>query len=285
MCVKIVTDTMADIPAALATELDITQVPCLVHFGDREFRDRTDLSLPEFYRQLDASPVLPFTSQPSAAMLEDAFRAIVKRHDQILSIHVTSKLSGTLNSARLGAQSVPDGQIEIVDSRQVSMAMGWMAILAARAAKTGASLAAIKKILQDAMPRAHIIAMLDTLRFAQRGGRLGKGAALIGTFLNVKPLLAIEDGEVVPIGNVRTRKRGLERLVEILHASGPVQELAVMHAQADADARELARMLGVLYPDKHILIGETGPVIGTHTGPGAVGIAWLAQAPNGNAHG
>ncbi|MBI5654009.1 MAG: DegV family protein [Chloroflexi bacterium] len=284
MSVKIVTDTMADIPAALAAELDITQVPCLVHFGDREFRDRTDLSLPEFYRQLDTSPILPFTSQPSAAMLEQVFRAIATRNNQILSIHVTGKLSGTLNSAHLGAQNLAGAQIEIVDSRQVSMAMGWMAVLAARAAKTGASLATIKKMVQDAMPRAHIIAMLDTLRFAQRGGRLGKGAALIGTFLNVKPLLSIQDGEVVPIGNVRTRRRGLERLVEILQASGPVQELAVMHAQADADAQELARMLGALYPDKQIIIGETGPVIGTHTGPGAIGIAWLAQSQNGNAH-
>ena len=125
------------------------------------------------------------------------------------------------------------------------------------------------------MPRVHVIGMLNTLEYAQRGGRLGKGAALVGTLLNVKPLISIVNGEVVPVENVRTQKRALERLIEIVLGSGPIQELAVIHSAAPELAQRITQMLAATFPEDQIVVSETGPVLGTHVGPGAVGIAWL----------
>ena len=273
--VKIVTDSLADIPAHLAKELDITQVPCLVRFGDEEFRDRVDLTPTEFYRRLVASPVLPTTSQPSVGTFEQVYRQLGEKTNEIVSIHVIGDLSGTLNAARLAAKNLPHLKIELVDSRQVSMGMGWLAILGARAAKDGHSLAEVRALVEDAIPRVHIIGMLDTLQYAQRGGRLGKGQALVGTLLNVKPLLSVVRGEIVPVENVRTLKRALERLVEIALTSGPIQDLSVIHAAAPNYADQLHEVLSETFPEEHILMSETGPVLGTHTGPGSVGIAWI----------
>lgn len=273
--VKVVTDSLADIPADLARELDITQVPCIVRFGDETFRDRVDLTPTEFYRRLVASPILPATSQPSVGTFEEAYRQLAKSTSEIISIHVIGDLSGTLNAARLAAKNLPDVKIELVDSRQVSMGLGWLAIIAARAAKAGHTLKEIRKVVEDAIPRVHIIGMLDTLQYAQRGGRLGKGSALVGTLLHVKPLLSVVRGEIVPVENVRTQKRALERLVEIVLTSGPIQELAVIHAEAPEYARKLHALLAQTFPQDHIVMSETGPVLGTHTGPGSVGIAWL----------
>ncbi len=274
--VRVVTDSLADIPPAIAQELEITQVPCIVRFGDHEYRDRVDLTASEFYKQLVASETLPTTSQPAAGEFEKAYRELTETTDQIASIHVIGSLSGTLNAARLGAANVSNAKIELIDSQQVSMGMGWLVILAARAAKESHSLEEIKKLVEDAIPRVHLIAMLDTLKYAQRGGRLGKGAALFGTLLNVKPLLSAVMGEILPVENVRTQKRALERLVEIVLASGPIQELSVIHAEAADHARKLKKMLATTFPEEQIVMSETGPVLGTHTGPGAVGIAWVS---------
>ncbi|MBI5301580.1 MAG: DegV family protein [Chloroflexi bacterium] len=273
--VKIVTDSLADIPAHLAKELEITQVPCTVRFGDEEFRDRVDLLPTEFYQRLVASPILPTTSQPSVGAFEQAYRQVALKSNEIVSIHVIGDLSGTLNAARLAAKNLPDLKIELVDSRQISMGMGWLAIIAARAAKAGRTLAEIRALVEDTIPRVHIIGMLDTLQYAQRGGRLGKGQALVGTLLNVKPLLSVVRGEIVPVENVRTLKRALERLVEITLTSGPIQDLAVIHAAAPHYADQLHQVLAETFPEDHILMSETGPVLGTHTGPGSVGIAWV----------
>lgn len=273
--VKIVTDSLADIPPALLNELDITTVPCIVRFGNQEFRDRIDLSLNEFYQRLAESPTLPSTSQPAVGVFEETYRQLAETTDAILSIHLTGALSGTLNTARLAAQNISNVKIELVDSQQVTMALGWLVILAARAARAGYPLAKIKAIVEDAIPRVHLVAMLDTLEYAQRGGRLGKAKALVGTLLNVKPLLSVEHSEVVPVENVRTQKRALERLAEIVLGSGPIQELAVIHAAAEDQAKKLRQMLAETFPEDRIILTEAGPVLAAHVGPGAVGIAWL----------
>jgi DegV family protein with EDD domain len=274
--VKVVTDSLADIPKPIADELEITQVPCIVRFGDQEFRDRVDLYPTEFYRKLVASPTLPATSQPAAGEFEAVYRKLGETTNQIVSIHVIGTLSGTLNAARLGAQNVPNLRIEHIDSKQVTMGMGWLVILAARAAQAGASLDEIKKLVEDTIPRVHVLAMLDTLEYAQRGGRLGKGAALVGTLLHVKPLLSAVNGEILPVENVRTQKRAIERLIEIVLGSGPIQELAVIHADAPILAAKVQKLLSATFPEEQIVMGETGPVLGTHVGPGGVGIAWVA---------
>jgi len=275
--VKIVTDSLADIPPSILRELDITTIPCIVRFGEREYRDRIDLSLNQFYKQLVSSATLPATSQPSVGVFEQVYRDLSARTNEILSIHVIGSLSGTFNTARLAADAVASDKIaiEVIDSHQISMAVGWLVIIAARAAKAGFPLAEIKGIVEDAVTRVHLIAMLDTLEYAKRSGRLGKGAALIGTLLNVKPLLSVNRDEVVPVENVRTQKRAIERLSEIVLASGPIQELAVIHAAAERHAQDLKRLLADTFPEEQIVLAETGPVLGAHVGPGAVGIAWL----------
>ena len=282
--VRIVTDSLADIPPAILRELDITVVPCIVRFGNTEYRDRVDLPPWEFYQKLATSPVLPTTAIPSSAEFEETFRKLAQTTDQILAIHTVASLSGIFNASRLAAQEIPNAQIEIIDSQQVSMSLGWLVILAARAAKAGKSLAEIKSLVEGALPRVHILAMLNTLKYAQRGGRLGKGTALLGTILNVKPLLSASHGEIVPVENVRSQRRALQRLVELVVASGPVDDIAVVHANAADLAIDVERALAEIYPDKQIMLSETGPVLGTHTGPGSVGIAWISSE-NGNGKG
>jgi DegV family protein with EDD domain len=273
--VKILTDSLADIPAPIIKELDITVVPCIVRFGDEEYIDRVTLSPDEFYQKLVSTPVLPTTSFPSVQMFEEAYRKLAEQTDRILAIHTIASLTGIYNSSRMAAETIQTARIELIDSEQVSMALGWLVILAARAAKEGATLAQLKTLVENAKRRVHIIAMLDTLEYAQRGGRLGKGAALVGSALNVKPLVSAVHSEIVPVENVRTQKRALERLAEIVLASGPIQELAIIHANAHEHAQTLRKMLAKTFPIENIVMSETGPVLGTHTGPGAVGIAWL----------
>ncbi len=273
--VKIVTDSLADIPQNILDELDITCVPCIVRFGEREYRDKVELTTQEFYKLLTSSAHSPATSQPASGEFEQIYRDLAPSHPEILSIHVIGALSGTLNSARLAAQNIPNARIELFDTFQLSMAQGWLVILAARAAQAGNSLDDILAMLTDVRERVHIIGMLNTLEYAQRGGRLGKGAALVGTLLNVKPLISIVRGEIVPVENVRTQKRALERLVEIVYGSGPIQHLAVIHADARRDGWELVQKFAQTLPEDQIILTETGPVLGTHTGPGAVAVAWV----------
>ncbi|MCI0478296.1 MAG: DegV family protein [Anaerolineales bacterium] len=273
--VKILTDSLADIPAALIEELEIAVVPCTVRFGTEEFIDRVNLFPTEFYHKLVASPTLPTTAFPSSKMFEEAYRKLAEETDRILAIHTIASLTGIYNASRVAAENIQNARIELVDSEQVSMSLGWLVILAARAAKEGATLAQVRTLVENAKTRVHIIAMLDTLEYAQRGGRLGKGAALVGSLLNVKPLVSAVHSEIVPVENVRTQKRALERLAEIVLASGPIQELAVIHADALHHAQTLQKLLAKTFPLNQIVMSETGPVLGTHTGPGAVGIAWL----------
>ncbi len=273
--VKIVTDSLADIPPAILRELDITTIPCIVRFGDHEYRDRIDLFPSEFYQKLKTSPVMPSTSQPATGVFEEMYRRLAETTDEILAIHTIASLSGIYNASRVAAQTITNARIELLDSQQVTMSLGWIVILAARAAKEGRRLAEIKALVQDLKQRVHIIAMLDTLEYAQRGGRLGKGKAFVGTLLNVKPLLSVVNGEIMPVENVRTQRRALERLVEIVLSSGPIQELAVVHAEAPHHAETLQDILSDTFPKEQIVMSETGPVLGAHVGPGAVGIAWV----------
>lgn len=278
--VKVVTDSMSDIPEQIARELDITMVPSFVHFGGESYRDRVDLSPGAFYKKLATSPALPTTSQaPPGAFLE-VYRRLSDETNQIFSIHTVSTLTGMYNSAYISASALrstdPLGlQITVLDSLQASMALGWLAIYAARAARYGYALDEIATLVKDAIPRTHVIAMLDTLDYAQRGGRLGKGAALIGTLLNVKPIISLVNGEVFPVEKVRTQKRAVERIADVVLGSGPIQEMAIIHASAPELAEELRVHFAETWFEDQIVVCETGPVIGAHTGPGAVGVAWI----------
>jgi len=277
--VKIVTDSLADLPPALMQGLDITIVPCLVQVGGKTYRDKLDLDTEGFYRLIANIPKPPTTSNPPVGMFEEVYRQLARTTRQIVSIHVASTLSGTFNSARLAAQNVRQDTpviIEVVDSQQLSMAQGWLVIHAARAAARGATLTEILELVESLRERPRLIAMLDSLQYAQRSGRLGKAAGMVGTMLNVKPLLALSRGEVLPLGAARTQQQALERLVEIALEYGLNQEMAVVHCYAEVLARRLKYMVMSHIPNGQVTIAETGPVSGTHVGPGVVGLAWLA---------
>jgi DegV family protein with EDD domain len=278
--VRVVTDSLSDIPDDIAQELDIVRVPCYVHFGEESYRDRVDLSPREFYQKLQTSTIIPQTSQASPGTFLDTFGELSNTTNQIYSIHSVKTLTGMYNSARLATQALrttdPLGmQIQVVDSRATSMGLGWLAVYAARAARYGYALDEITELIDDVIPRTHCIAMLDTLEYAVRGGRLGKGAAMVGGLLNVKPIISLVNGEVLLVEKIRTQKRAVERIAAIVLGSGPIQELAIIHAAAPEMAEALRKHFAETWFEEQIMVCETGPVIGAHTGPGAVGVAWV----------
>lgn len=275
--VKVVTDSASDIPMAIARDLGITVVPCNVHFGERTYRDGVDLTSGEFFIKMASSPILPTTSQPAVGVFEEAYRRLAEETDQIVSINLPRRLSATYNSARLAAQSLPELEIAIIDSTQVCMAQGWLAIIAARAARQGRGLDEIVALVEDTIPRLRLIALLDTLEYLQKGGRIGKVTALLGTLLNVKPLMQVLDSEAQPLENVRTRRKALRRLVEIVGDLAPLEEVAVVHANAPATVQQLVGMLAPIHPPDRILTGQVGAILGAHAGPGAVGVACVKK--------
>ncbi len=273
--VRIVTDSTADLTPEQQRAAGITVVPLNLHFGDEVFRDHVDLSTDEFFRRLKASSQLPRTSQPSVGAFEEAFRRLREGGDEIVSVHLSGKVSGTYNSALMAAQSVGEGKIDVVDSLSTSMALGFMALEGAKQAKAGRDRQAVAECLNALVPKARVICVVDTLTYLERGGRIGKARALLGSLLNVKPILQLKDGEVVPLGRARGRPQALSRLVELLERDGKVSQLAIMHGAAQADAEQLRDRIASSYPGLDIQLTEIGAVLGTHTGPGVIGFTYL----------
>jgi len=273
--VRIVTDSTADLTPEQQRAATITVVPLNVHFGDQVFRDHVDLTTDEFFRRLKASSQLPRTSQPSVGAFEEAYRKLLEGGDEIVSVHLSSKVSGTFNSALMAAQSVGDGKIDVVDSLSTSMALGFMALEAANLARAGRDRQTVAECLRGLVAKARVICVVDTLTYLERGGRIGKARALLGSLLNVKPILQLKDGEVVPLGRARGRPQALNRLVELLERDGKVSRLAIMHGAARADAEQLRERVASTYPGVDIQLTEIGAVLGTHTGPGVIGFTYL----------
>lgn len=273
--VRIVTDSTADLTKEQQQAAGITVVPLNVHFGDQVFRDHVDLTADEFFRRLRASAQLPRTSQPSVGVFEEAYRTLRGNGDEIVSVHLSSKVSGTYNSAQMAAKGVEEQAIEVVDSLSTSMALGFMALEGARLARAGRDRATIAERLRALVPKARVICVVDTLTYLERGGRIGKARALLGSLLNVKPILQLKDGEVVPVGRARGRPQALNKLVELLERDGHVSQLAIMHGAAQADAEQLRERVAASYPGLDILLTEIGAVLGTHTGPGVIGFTYL----------
>ena len=273
--VRIVTDSTADLTPEQQRAAGITVVPLNVHFGDQVFRDHVDLTTDEFFRRLKASSQLPRTSQPSVGAFEEAYRTLLEGGDEIVSVHLSSKVSGTFNSALMAAQSVGDGKVDVVDSLSTSMALGFMALEAADLARAGRDRQTVAECLRGLVAKARVICIVDTLTYLERGGRIGKARALLGSLLNVKPILQLKDGEVVPLGRARGRPQALNRLVELLERDGKVSRLAIMHGAAKADAEQLRARVASTYPGVDIQLTEIGAVLGTHTGPGVIGFTYL----------
>lgn len=280
MVIKIVTDSTADIPPELATELGITTIPLYVQFGSESLRDRVDITEDNFYTRLQNGPVHPTTAQPSPQDFADAFDRITKGADGIVAVHLSGKLSGTISSALQGAKMMKKPvPMEIVDSTYTSMATGLVALAAAQAAKAGHDLQSVAAAARDSVGKIDLLVLFDTLKYIARGGRIGRAKALMGSVLNVKPLLDIQNGEFVPVGQVRNRGKGVERLVErVKNAGSRIAELAVIHSTTPDEAQALAKRLTEFVSADKIHIARFGPVLGVHGGPGVLAVAFRTES-------
>lgn len=272
--VKIVTDSTADLPPEVARGLGITVVPLNVQFGETVYKDGVDLCAEEFYRKLKSSPVLPTTSQPAAGVFTKAYEELADETDQILSIHISAKLSGTYNSAVLGKEAVQkDCRVEVMDSLQVSMGLGLLAMLAARAARSGLPLQEVRTTVEGCLHSAQMLGVVDTLEYLRKGGRIGKAQALLGSLLRVKPLVACKDGETYPLGRARTWGKALDHLFGLALQSSDVDEVAILHSDNPSEADGLAERLKAALPRARFYRSCFGPVLGTYLGPGSLGVA------------
>ncbi len=277
MAVRVVTDSTSDLPRDLAQGLDITVVPLNVHFGAQVYRDGVDMLPDEFYRRLMQSAEPPKTSAPSIGEFMEVYERLSKDAEGILSVHISSRVSGTMNAAGRAREQVSVGcPIEVLDTYQASMGVGLVALVAARLAKQGASFQEVVSAARQAASRCRCFALLDTLEYLQKGGRIGKAQAMVGSLLKVKPMVIVRDGEVHPLDRPRTRPKGLARLKEVARSFAPVEEMAVLYSTTPEDARQVARDLADLLPQgKTPYLARFGPVLGTYVGPGALGIGLL----------
>jgi DegV family protein with EDD domain len=278
---KIVTDSTANMPREIMDEFGITMIPTYVHFGNEMFLDVVQLPTDEFYKRMVSSKELPTTTQVTVSDFARLYKQIAA--DQpgvtIVSIHISAALSGIIESARQAAASVPDTKIVIFDSRSAAQGHGLMVRQAAALAKSGASLEQIIQKLTDMRSRTRLYFMVDTLEYLARGGRIGRAARFLGTILDTKPILTIKDGTLEPYERQRTRVHAVRALREtvIKEARGkPGLQLGVMHAACEEDARVLADDLRRELSPEVLVVGQIGPSIGTHTGPGALGVSWYA---------
>jgi len=270
----VVTDSTADLPAEWRDRYKIEIVPLKVLFGKETFRDQVDMTSEEFFIRLAASSSLPTTSAPSPGEFADVYRRLAKDHDGCISIHIGSRLSATAEAARVGAQQVEGFTVNVIDSQSVSMPIAFLCRIAAESA----TLEEATQAVEQRVLKCRVLALLDTLRYLEMGGRLSRAQAMIGTMLDVKPLLLVsEDAEIKPVDRVRTRSRAIPRMVEFFRSEQPVEHVAVMHAQAKEDAERIASDLRSEFPDREITIGQIGCVLGTHTGPRALGIVYLKK--------
>jgi len=274
MTVKIVTDSTSDLSPEVAQELGITVVPVYVRFGEEVYRDGVDINQDEFYRKLETSSVHPFTAAPSPGEFAKVYEEAAQKADEIVSIHVTSKHSGVYDSALQGRELIPAGcRIEVVDSLSVSMGLGLIAMAAARLAKAGEGLQTIIDEVREAIPCIRMLAVFDTLKYLLLGGRISKAKALVGTLLNVKPLITLRDGELVQAGLARTRARGIERLFDLVKDALNVQEVAIVHSTTPDEASSLWERIGSIFDKERIHVARLGPALGVHGGPGTLILA------------
>ncbi len=278
MTVRVVTDSAADIPADLARTKNITVVPLTVRFGSESYLSGVELGADEFWEKLRTSTEPPATAAPSAGDFQQAYeRLISEGATGIVSIHLSSKLSATYQSAAVAAKEVTAVPIEVVDTLEASAAEGLLALHAAERAAEGAGAAEIAADVEALRPRIKLFGTIDTLEYLRRGGRIGGAQALLGTMLKFKPIIGVEDGIVEPIGRVRTRAKALEHIVELVKADeSRIGRLVAISANAVDTDRFLELLEGVV----HVEPGDVwafGPIVGTHAGPGVIGVAYVCS--------
>ena len=276
MTVKIVTDSLSDITSDIAQGLGITVVPLTVSFGQESFLDRITMTTDEFYHRLTHDATWPKTTQPPPGDFVDIYNKLAEETDEILVITLSAKLSGTYQSA-LAAKSMVEEKcrIEVIDSLTVAMALGLIVIAAAKAVQAGANLDEVADLVRRAMPRSHLIAFFDTLKYLAKGGRVGKAQGLLGAMLSIKPILTVKDGEMSPLTRVRSKAAGMDYLYNSVAGFPNIEGLAVEHATTPDDADKLVERLSSVFPKERIYRSTISPVVGTYAGPGAMAVTVL----------
>jgi len=277
--VAIITDSTVGMPADLAKQHNLTILPQVLIWGEETLEDGIDIQPTEFYQRLQKAKIMPSSSQVTIQRFADAYSRLLEQGYDILAIVIGNQLSGTVSSAVQAKESFPGSNIEIVDSNTTSFAMGLPVLLTAEAVEQGATLQEAKKLAEEACKHSGVIFAVDTLEFLHRGGRIGGATRFLGTALNIKPILEITNGRVEAIERVRTRHKSLTRLIELVEErigdKKPVR-LGVMHANCLEDGLSVLNQAKKRIQPVQAVIGDVGPVVGTHAGPGAVGLAWMA---------
>jgi DegV family protein with EDD domain len=277
--VALVTDSTACIPEDLMQKYQISVAPQILVWGEETFLDGVDIQPDQYYIRLQNAKIMPTTSQASPKSFNEIFSHLLDQGLEVLTILLSAQLSGTLISAQQALENFPGAPIEIMDSYTTAMAMGFQVLAAARAAEQGGSLIECKAIAEEARQKTGVIFAVDTLEFLHRGGRIGGGARLLGTALNLKPIFEISGGQVEPVEKVRTRKKSISRLLELVEeriAGKQPVHLATLHANAPQEACQIMEMVNARFKADENLFTVVSPVVGTHAGPGTVGIAYMA---------
>lgn len=274
--IAIVTDSTADIPADYAERYSIHVIPNIIIIDGKSLEDGVDITRQEFYEKLVSMKTLPTTATASSGVYQQLYeRLLGQGAKNILSIHASSLLSGIYNAAHIAAQEFQD-RVSVIDSQQLSLGLGFQVLEAARAVSRGESLHAVLSIIEDVRSRIRLIAMLDTLEYIHRSGRVSWARARLGNLLRIKPFVEVKNGNVLSLGEARTYQRGVARLRELLLHQGPIEQLAILHTNAEESARRFLSNLPLPLPENPLLVNVTS-VIGTHTGPNGIGFTLVKR--------
>lgn len=274
MTVKIVTDSICDLPSEVTQSLSITVIPMLVYFGDKEYRDGIDITPEQFYSRLKNSDIFPHTSVPSLNVFTDTFNKLAEESEQILTITVSSKLAAVYNESLQAIRQIKrECRVEVIDSQWAGMAQGFIVMEAAKAAQNGAGLEEIKDIVQKTIPQVEFHATFDTLEYLGKGGRIGHAWSMVGSLLKINPVITLKSGIVEPVYKARSRAKAIEQLVHFAQSCSNIKEMAVEDAASGDEADELVEQLSSFFPKKQIFRTKTAPTVGAHTGPSLLTVA------------
>lgn len=271
--VRIVTDSTAELPSHVADRLGITIIPLNIHVGDETFTDGVDAYPPGFFRWLTRSGSLPFTTAPPLSAFDETYRTLGNATDDIVSIHMSARMSKTFELANEAASSlIGQRRIAVIDSLTTSLALRTLVIAAGEAAKEGATMDQVVRLVRAMIPHVYLVFFVENLEYLERRGRIGRAEALLGTMLSIKPLLIIEDGEILPLEKVRTRSSGIDKLFEFVTEFPHLERISIVKGANAPQPVELLERLRTAYPEWEIDVVAYGPVLVTHLGPGAIGV-------------
>jgi DegV family protein with EDD domain len=281
MKIGVVTDSTSDLTPELVLKYDIKVVPLQVIIDKESYRDGVDLTSTDFYRKLETSTALPTTSQPAPGVFLDCYRSLLRKFDAIISIHLTGDLSGTVQSARMAREMLPESNIEVIDSESTSMGLGGLVIEAARAINRGMKMDEVVKSIENLRKKVKFLVLLNTLEYIRKGGRVSTLQAFLGSILQIKPLLKLVHGKVELVERIRTRREAIGRIINEFKSQVAVETegiIAVMHTVAEAEAEKVKTILQETFKNAEIILNQAGPVLGTHVGPGALALISVPKA-------